>query len=190
MTTDAEVLEKIRSLAKPAIIAISGFGGSGKSTVAEEIGKKLSIPVIGIDSFTKARDLTDYSLWENVDFKRFEDQVLVPFTRGDSLITYGHFDWGTDGIHHQEEVKNDGYLIVEGVGLLRPELMKYFSYTIWVDCPLEEAIARGKKRDREVHLNPQDEKWDGIWKKNDLEYLETFTPNEKADLIINNCSPL
>ncbi|TSC61399.1 MAG: hypothetical protein Athens041674_789 [Parcubacteria group bacterium Athens0416_74] len=84
------------------------------------------------------------------------------------------------------EVPSTNTLIIEGVGLFRPELMKYFAYTIWVDCPLEEAVARGKKRDKDEHHNPQDELWDGIWKKNDIEYFDTYKPNEIADVIISN----
>ena len=64
--------------------------------------------------------------------------------------------------------------------------LKYFVYKIWVDCPIGEGIARGKKRDREVYHNPQDESWDGVWKKNDEEYVKNFRPKEYADIIINN----
>lgn len=64
--------------------------------------------------------------------------------------------------------------------------MHYFSYTIWMDCPVEEATARGKKRDREDYHSPQDELWDGIWKENDVQYDEMYKPREMADVIVSN----
>ena len=36
-----------------------------------------------------------------------------------------------------------------------------------------------------MYNNPQDEKWDGIWKENDLEYLMEYSPDRKADYTIS-----
>ena len=51
---------------------------------------------------------------------------------------------------------------------------------------VEEAVARGKKRDREEYHNPTDECWDGVWKENDLEYYTTFKPKESANFVLKN----
>jgi uridine kinase len=179
-------IEKIKNIKPPAIIAISGFGGSGKSTLAKEISREFNAPVVGIDSFFKDRTSKDYSLWEIIDFLRIEREILVPFLNKDKEIHYGHFDWNENKVVSEITVMNKGYLIIEGVGLLRPELLKYFSYTIWVDTPIEESIFRGKKRDREVYNNPQDESWDTVWKENDIQCFEKFKPKEVADLVIKN----
>ncbi len=182
-----EVTEKIKSLPIPKIIAISGFGGSGKTSFAKTLGEAIGAPVIGVDSFQKdgAFDTT-YKLWEIMDFSRLEKEVLQPFLQNEKNISYGHFDVPTKSILEPTKISNTGQLIIEGVGLFRPELMKYFSYKIWIETPIEEAIARGKKRDREENHNPTDEQWDGIWKTNDIEYFETFKPKEKADIIVEN----
>lgn len=180
-----ELREIILSLPRPAIVAISGFGGSGKSTLAGQLGEELGAPVVSVDSFTRNR-LKGGEAWSTMDFKRFESEVLKPFLAGQDPISHGHYDWGENGIIKTNEVHHDGLLIVEGVGLFRPELLRYFAYKVWVDVPLEEAIARGKKRDREVHKNPQDSMWDGDWKRNDLEFLEKYKPQEVADLVVEN----
>jgi len=119
-------------------------------------------------------------------FCRLEKEVLQPFLQEKDPIRYGHFNWDENKITETKEIPHTGYLIIEGVGLFRSELLKYFAYKIWVDCPMGEGIARGKKRDREVYHNPQDENWDGVWKKNDKECLENFQPKESADIVINN----
>lgn len=182
-----QIIDKIKNLPKPTLIGVSGFGGSGKSTTAKELGNKLDAPVVGVDSFQKKGVFdTNFNLWEIMDFARLEKEVLKLFQEQESVIRYGHADAKTGLISETIEFKNNGILIVEGVGLFRPELMKYFTYKIWIDCPIEEAILRGKKRDREEYHNPTDELWDGVWKENDLEYYATFKPSESADLIIKN----
>jgi uridine kinase len=182
-----KLLEELKKIDKPSIIGISGFGGSGKSTTAKKIGQELNIPVIGVDSFQKGGVFdTEFKLWEIMDFKRLEDQVLIPFLNNQKLIKYGHHNAPTRSIDEMFEITNNGVIIVEGVGLFRPEMSKYFSYKIWVDLPIEEAIKRGKFRDRYEHGTPTDELWDTIWKDNDLECFELFKPKENVDFIVDN----
>lgn len=187
MEIESNLIDKLRSLPKPTLIAISGFGGSGKTTIANRIGEILNSSVIGVDSFqTKGAFNTNFSLWKIMDFARLENEVLKPFSQGNRIINYGHFDAKNELIFETRQMKNDGLLIVEGVGLFRPELNEYFSFKIWVECPIEQAIERGKKRDREEYGNPTDERWDGVWKNNDLEYYEMFQPHKLADSIVLN----
>lgn len=181
-----DLVEKINLLPAPKLIGISGFGGSGKSTIAKKLGMILNAPVVGIDSFQNEKVFTlNFRNWEVMDFVRLEKEVIQPFLSGKSEITYGHYDSPPDKtIEHK--VTNDGVLIVEGVGLFNPRLLKYFTYKIWVDVDIEEAIVRGKKRDREEYGNPTDEFWDTVWKENDLQYLESCNPKGVSDYIIKN----
>ena len=182
-----EIVEIIQGLPLPKLIGISGFGGSGKSTFAKALGSAIDAPVIGVDSFLRDGVLdAQYKLWEIVDFARLDREVLQAFLNKDKAIQYGHFNIPSKAILEMIDVKNAGQLIVEGIGLFRPKLLKYFSYKIWIDCPLETAILRGKKRDREEYYSPSDECWDGIWRENDIQYLQTFEPKKIADLIIPN----
>ncbi|MHB1087015.1 MAG: uridine kinase family protein [Minisyncoccota bacterium] len=186
MHIDTNILETIAALPERKIIGVSGYGGSGKTNFANELRALLNAPAVGVDSFQKNRTDKEYSLWNIMDYARLEREVLAPFVSGATSIRYGHFEWAQNNAQEMREVPSTNILIIEGVGLFRPELMKYFAYTIWVDCPLEEAIARGKKRDKDEHHNPQDELWDGIWKKNDIEYFDAYKANEIADVIISS----
>jgi uridine kinase len=182
-----EVITAITALPLPKIIGVSGFGGAGKSSFARLLAAAIEAPVVGVDSLLKAGTFnTQYRLWEIVDFDRLEREVLYPFLNKEKLIRYGQSNIQSGAVSNTTEVANKGQLIVEGVGLFRPKLAEYWDYKIWIDCPLETAILRGKKRDREEYHQPSDEYWDGIWRDNDIQYLETFKPKEKADLIIAN----
>lgn len=186
MEITEDLLVAIKNLPKPTLVGVSGFGGSGKSSLARKLSEAWGAPVIAVDSFQKKGAFdTQFSLWEIMDYSRLKKEVFEPFSRQED-IHYGHFDASKEVISHTIEVKNRDVLIVEGVGLFRPELMKYFTYKIWIDTPIDKAIARGKKRDREEYGNPTDELWDGVWKENDLEYYSKFKPAENADLILGN----
>ena len=186
MNISPKIIEKIIALKTPAIIGVSGFGGAGKSTFASALSSAIKAPVVGVDSFATDRLDDHHSHWGSVDFMRLEQEVLRPFIEGQNLINYGQYDWNINGISEIIHIPRCDILIVEGIGLFRPELLEYFSYKIWIDTSIVEATRRGKKRDREVYQNPQDEKWDGSWKKNDLEYFKDFKPKEQADVVIDN----
>jgi uridine kinase len=121
-----------------------------------------------------------------MDFDRLENEVLKPFWKNQKTIKYGHFDVPSKSISETIEINSNGTLIIEGVGLFRPKLHKYLTYKIWIDVPLEVAIARGKKRDKDEFHSPADGCWDGIWKENDIQYFDAFKPKDAADLIIQN----
>ncbi len=141
-----ELFTTISKIKKPMILGISGFGGSGKSSLAKEICLKFYIPVISIDSFqTKGLYDSKYKLWEIMDFKRLENSVLKPFLNKEKIIRYENFYPNLECITETVILENKGKIIIEGVGLFRPELLKYFTYKIWVDCEMETEIQEEKK---------------------------------------------
>jgi len=180
------LIADILKLKQPLIIGVSGFGGSGKSTFAKYLAKKLDAPVVGVDSFCTSNLHLGHKLWDIMDYERMEKEVLIPVQQGESDIKYGEYGWDKSEETHVVEIHFKGILVVEGVGLFRPSLRKYFSFTFWIDCPIDEAMERGKKRDKELYGNPQDFLWDGIWKEQDQECFEKFLPKEYVDHIIDH----
>jgi len=185
MKIPEEDLNKIKSTSNLRVVAISGFGGAGKSTTSKLIAKELDADVVGIDLFQKNNTDMDYSFWNIMDYKRLEEDVLIPFLGNQKNIMYGNYDWNTNSTNTETTITKN-ILVVEGVGLFRPELLQYFDYKIWIDVPLDESDMRGRKRDEEVYKNLHPTEYYELWKKNDKECYEAYQPKEIADLIIKN----
>jgi adenylate kinase family enzyme len=91
-----EVVAEIRTLRAdfPVLIAIEGYGGSGKSTFAAALSAALGRAyVVPIDDFIVKEKITDPS-WEKgaFDRQRLEDQVLKPARNGEA-ISYQKLLW-------------------------------------------------------------------------------------------------
>ncbi len=185
MNINQKTIDKLKSLSKPTAIAISGFGGSGKSTLANQLGEVFNAPIVCIDDFIDPHHIKNYSHWNLMNVERFKEDILIPFHEGKNPIIYRPTRW-EEYVLPEKVLNHNNILIVEGVGIFQPMLMEYFSYSIWIDCPAEEAVRRGKNRDREMHRNPHDEEWDGPWKENDKQFYEKFQPSKLADQIIKN----
>ena len=179
-----QIIKTIQKLKKPFIVAISGFGGSGKTTFANLLASEIHAPIVGVDDFFNKSERLNYERWEIYDFGRLELEIIKPFLSGGTILSYRAFDWEENELTVFKTIHVDEVLIVEGVGLFRPELMKYYSYTIWIECPIEIAIERGKKRDRNMYGESQDEKWDGIWRDNEIQCYLEFDPIKNAERVI------
>ncbi len=169
----------------PFVIAISGFGGSGKSTMSLRLAKALdNAMIIPIDEFI-TNHLSDRSTdWDGFDWTRLTTQVLRSLQEGKEVIQYGVYDWMENKITQERTVQVGQFVIVEGVGLLRQSLQNYFDFSIWIDVPLPIAYERGKRRDREEYKVDHDALWDILWMPNDKDYFNKYRPKELADFVL------
>ena len=172
-----------KSEAKPVLIAIEGFGGSGKSTIAEKLKEALkNTYVINIDDFIVKEKILEQS-WDKGGFdrSRLEQQVLIPVTTGQDA-TYQKLMWETNTLSDPIAVPKTDYLIIEGISSYHPDIAKYYDFKIWVDTPVEIAKERGRARDGD---NENAQHWD-LWAENDLGYQQKYHPEELADFVIAN----
>jgi uridine kinase len=170
---------------KCRIIAISGFGGAGKSTLARTLAISIGeAEVVCVDEFIVNRLENNPHRWEGIDWRRLEREVLAPVELNQEWIEYGIYDWAENCVANHRRFPLPRFLIVEGVGLLRPDLMQYFDLTVWLDVPMETATARGMKRDREEYHIDADDSWINSWSVNDREYFEKYRPMEITNFIL------
>ena len=185
MTID-QIANKIiqdKPYAHPILIAIEGFGGSGKTTFAKKLASMLGDAfVINIDDFIVKEKLVEKS-WDKgaFDRARLEDEILAPLAAG-KPASFRKLIWDTNELSEPMAVPDTKHLIVEGISSYHPSISRYYDYKIWIDTPMEVAKERGRARDGS---NENAHHWD-LWAENDLKYQQKYHPEQQADFVISN----
>jgi uridine kinase len=183
------IVARVQALtgARP-IVAVSGFGGAGKSTLAVALRDRIDGAVVaGSDEFHTNFALGRSADWACVDRARMIEQLLDPFRlRGE--IRYQRYDWHTNEPGEWRTTSGGARcLIVEGVGILHPDLLPFFDLTVWVDVPPADAMARAVQRNLLQGAGPEDaELWRTVWAPNDRDFFAKHRPRERADLVYVN----
>lgn len=167
-----------------ALIALSGFAGSGKSRFAVQMAAALpNAQTVSVDQFW----LTDWDRrgpdWPGFDRQRLKEEILNPIRKGEKG-RFRPFDWHTGDFGETIELPDLDFLIVEGVGLFHPDIEELFDLKIWLDAPMHEAHENAMRRDREEYQVDHKKVWEEIWIPNDLEFDRTFQPKLRADLVV------
>ncbi len=183
----AERIQKLLATKRPLIVAVSGFGGSGKTTLAEDLRKHFSdSTLLQLDNFLVNRGGGDG--WRGgYDWTRFE-QVLKDIESGKDLH-YQWYNWEKNETKDWIDQPLPALVIVEGVRIMQPSLTHYFDLTVWIDKSLADATEQGKQRDRdnkpdegfdiEAHIR----KWDEVWSPKEKEFAALFDPAQHADIL-------
>jgi uridine kinase len=191
----------------PIRVAIDGPDAAGKTTLAQELVAPLQAhgrPVIraSIDSFhnpapTRYRrgDSSPEGYYQDsFNYGALTEFLLAPLGLGGSRqyrssVFDHHTDSAVEAPIRVAEV--NAVLLFDGVFLLRPELMGYWDFTIFVEADFETTLARAEQRDaillgrvEEVRKRYEQRYIPG----QKLYYAET-RPKERADVIIDNNDP-
>lgn len=180
------VAKKIRTLPKPnghpLLIAISGFGGAGKTTIAAQLAKFIKpVYVVHIDDFIIKENSLKDTRETAFDRDRLERQVLIPGVNG-RQASYQKLIWRKNKLTNFHKIPKVDYLIIEGISVYHPDIIKYYDLLIWIDTDLDTSAKRGHHRDQS---NENAKMWD-FWKENDRKYFEKYHPRDHADIIISN----
>lgn len=181
-----DICRKIRQQhfkSKPVIVAIDGFGGAGKSTLAKALKNELqSAAIIEVDDFFLFGVKSDANK-SNFDRARLEEQVLKPLKQGKPAAYQKSIDVNNP-LSDYFDVPQVDYVILEGVSSFHPDIKDYIDYKIWLDTPAEDAKNRMIKRDR-AHGKEHGDLWNH-WTESYQEYKDLHRPDASADLVVNH----
>ena len=135
------VTEVLAQLGRPRLLAVDGRSGGGKTTVARRLAAAVpDATVLHTDDVAWYHAFFDWA-----DLMR--DGILAPLRAGED-VAYRPPAWderGRDGAITASAASP--LVIVEGVGIGRRELTRYFDALLWVQTDEAEARRRGLLRD-------------------------------------------
>jgi len=177
-----EAVESVLAEREPAVVAIAGFGGSGKSTLAGRLAEQFRVTarqVLSTDSLYSETphgrglfDITDWPLLIR----------LLSDARGQDRLVYVGRTYFGEPVVVDEAMPT--VLIIEGLRLLRPEVLTLYDVAVWIDCRLELATSRAKARNRSQGEGDYEfGLWDTLWAPLDAEYFARFKPHELASFV-------
>ena len=205
MICDVQLPEKVRSY--PLRVAIDGVDASGKTTMANRLApliEKRNRPVIRatIDGFhnpQKVRYQRGLDSPEGYYYDSFNDEILkrdllLPLgPDGDQHYRLAAFNLKDDVPAHGAWYKAsaNAVLLFDGVFLLRPELIQYWDFSIFLDVDFRISVPRAVQRD----ISSGDQKWNANIIQMRYErryvpgqqlYLREAKPKEQASIIVDN----
>lgn len=181
----AELLERInvvRTNNECLVVGMSGFAGSGKSTLASKLAAQLAIndsQIVRIDNLYSAEP-RGKELFDEYDWGKLA-QIIQDYRAGKDISFLSR---SFDDIEKPINMQKPEVLLIEGIKLFRQELMYFFDFSVWIDCPIDFAINRAKARDlKQGHDDEYMKRWDSEWKPQSQEYFDTYKPNLLANFL-------
>lgn len=150
-------------LDRPALIAVDGVDGSGKTTFATQLATRYAqhhrtAHVVHMDDFLNpravryrlGRDSPEGFFRDTYDLATFAASVIEPLSgSGERSIVFRAFDYRADRPIHEDPVpiSADAVVIVEGMFLHRDELQDAWDMSVFLDVPFAVSVRRMAERD-------------------------------------------
>ena len=160
------------TLGRGRLVCVDGPAGSGKTTLAREIGLLTDATVIHMDDL--------YDGWTGLDALTLQlPSILDPLAHGSSG-SYRRYDWALESYAETVVVPPTPWLVLEGVGSGLPAHSGVCTVLAFVEAPPGLRLERGLARDGEdAH-----EHW-VRWMADESATFERERPAERADVLVD-----
>jgi len=159
------------------VVALDGRSGAGKSSLARRLVAawpgRGRVQLVALDDVYPGWD----GLAAGVEYAR--QRILSPHARG-LVGVWERWDWETGSRAEAYAVDPSLPLVVEGAGLLTPEVARLADVSVWVDAPLPSRKARALGRDGDTY-RPH---W-ARWAAQEDRHLAAHDPAGLADLVLS-----
>ncbi len=152
----AAVTHRISAVAAPnPVVVVDGRSGAGKTSLARRLVEawpgRGRVQVVALDDVYPGWD----GLADGAAYAR--ESILRPHARG-LVGVWERWDWEAGSRAEAHAVDPALPLIVEGAGLLTPEVSRLADVSVWVDAPRDSRRARALGRDGDTY-RPHWERW-------------------------------
>jgi len=137
--TISNLAAKIQRITPKPLILIDGTAGSGKTTLATQLGGALKANVLATDDVSWCADPI---YWD----QEMLDGIIKPWLERSNVV-YRPPGWIKENRSGFIEVDANKALIIEGMGACRRTLREIATYSIWVDTEPDIARMRVIRRD-------------------------------------------
>ncbi len=167
------------------IVALEGGCAAGKSTAAALLEKLYDCSVFHMDDFfLRPEQRTKTRLTEpggNVDWERFQEEVLSPLTRGEA-IRYRRYNCHTQTVEAPKTIVPRALNIVEGVYSMRPELAPAYDLSAFLSVSPElQHIRIEKRNDPDMQAM-----FFVLWIPLENSYFDALDVRSRCDLILES----
>jgi len=164
---------------RQGLIGIDGMCGSGKTTLAEQLGSRLGIPVFHTDDYYLPFDRRK-SDWKeicagNMDLQRLASEVLCPVSKGLPVNT-ARYNCREDRMGPYKE-QQCAFAFVEGSYSLHSDIAFWYDLTIFLTVSDDVQAERLRIREKDNFVNFQT-----TWIPMENRYFQSMHPEQKADI--------
>ncbi|HUW77284.1 MAG TPA: AAA family ATPase [Candidatus Nanopelagicaceae bacterium] len=155
-------------------VAVDGRDGSGKTTFADQLATAL----LGRGQAVIRATIDD-----------FHHPSAIRYSRGKDNGSYrrGVFDLFADSPHLQplEKAVTGSILLIDGIFLHRPELIRWWNYSIWLEVKPEVSFSRMKIRDGIASADPM-ARTNIRYHQGQQIYIDEVRPQQQATRVVDN----
>lgn len=163
------------------LVAIDGNCTAGKTTLAAKLAEEFSCNVFHMDQFfLQPHHRTAARLAEaggNVDYERFQQEVLLPLTRGEP-VSYQPYDCRTKTLQPPVALPRQRLNIIEGTYSCHPFFGKPYDLTIFLSVSPEVQRQRVLLRPEFKHRM-----FFEVWIPMEQTYFDTFAIKEGCQIV-------